>query len=237
MKVLIVYANPEPKSFNSAMKELAVSVLSEQDHEVKISDLYEMNFKASLGRNDFLELTNSDHVNYVMELKSAYEKQKLAEDIRKEQEKLLWADFIILQYPLWWFSVPAVLKGWFDRVLATGFAWDFGRMYDKGLLAGKKAMISVTTGGPEAIYSPNAPHGWDINQVLYPVNHGVLYFCGIQPTPPFVAYAVFQVENEVRKQYLEGYKKRLLTLETTEPIRYHKLSDYDKNMTLKKSLK
>jgi NAD(P)H dehydrogenase (quinone) len=234
MKVLIVYAHPEPRSFNSAMKELAISALREQGHEVKISDLYRINFKASLGRDDFLQLTNTEHVNYVMELKNAYEKQKLTDDIKKEQVKLLWADFIILQYPLWWFSVPAILKGWFDRVLATGFAWDFGRMYDKGLLAGKKGMLSVTTGGPEAIYSPDAPHGWDMNQVLYPVNHGVLYFCGIQPLPPFVAYAAFQVEDKVRKQYLEDYKKRLLTLTATAPIRYHKLSDYDENMSLKK---
>ena len=233
MKVLIVYAHPEPKSFNSAMKELAISVLKGQGHEVKISDLYDMNFKASLERNDFLELTNSDHVNYVTELKSAYEKEKLTEDIRKEQEKLLWADFIILQYPLWWFSVPAILKGWFDRVLATGFAWDFGRMYDKGLLVGKKAMLSVTTGGPQAIYAPDAPHGWDINQVLYPVNHGVLYFCGIQSVPSYVAYAVFQVGDEVRKQYLQEYKQRLLTLDKTLPLSYHHLSDYDEHFKLK----
>ncbi|PIP67909.1 MAG: NADPH dehydrogenase [Candidatus Omnitrophica bacterium CG22_combo_CG10-13_8_21_14_all_43_16] len=233
MKVLIVYAHPEPRSFNSAMKELAISLLKGQGHEVKISDLYEMNFKASLGRNDFLGLTNSDHVNYVTELKSAYEKQKFTDDIGKEQEKLLWADFIILQYPLWWFSVPAILKGWFDRVLATGFAWDFGRMYDTGLLAGKKAMLSVTTGGLQAIYAPDTPHGWDINQVLYPVNHGVLYFCGIQPTPPFVAYAVFQVGDEVRKQYLQEYKQRLLTLDTATPISYNRLSDCDENFKLK----
>jgi NAD(P)H dehydrogenase (quinone) len=233
MKVLIVYAHPEPKSFNSAMKELAVSVIKGQGHEVKISDLYAMNFKAPLGRDAFLELTNTGLVNYVMDLKTAYEKQKLTDDIKKEQEKLLWADFIILQYPLWWFSVPAILKGWFDRVLATGFAWDFGRMYDKGLLAGKRGMLSVTTGGPEPIYSPDAPHGWDINQVLYPVNHGVLYFCGIQPLPPYVAYAVFQVSDGVRKQYLQDYKKRLLTLETTQAINYHRLSDYDENFKLK----
>ena len=233
MKALIVYAHPEPKSFNGAMKDLAVSTLKEQGHEVRISDLYEMSFKAPLERNDFRELANLELVNYVMELKNAYEKQKLTDDVRKEQEKLLWADFVILQYPLCWFSVPAILKGWFDRALATGFAWDFGRMYDKGLLAGKKGMVSVATGGPEAIYSPNAPHGWDINQIVYPVDHGVLYFCGIQPIPPFVAYAVFQAGDDVRKQCLQDYKKRLLVLETTEPIPCHRLSDFDENMELK----
>jgi len=233
MKVLIVYAHHEPKSFNGAMKELAISTLKEQRHEVKVSDLYAMKFKAIADKDDFVTLSKPDYLQYVLELKNAVEKDLFVEDIKQEQEKLRWADFIIFQYPLWWFSVPAILKGWFDRVLATGFAWDFGRMYDKGLLAGKKAMISVTTGGPENIYSPNAPHGWDINQVLYPVNHGVLYFCGIQPIAPFVAYAVFQAGDEKRKQYLEEYKQRLLTIETTELIKYHTLSDFDENMQLK----
>ena len=233
MKILIVYAHPESSSFNGAMKDLAVSVLTQNGHEVKVSDLNDMDFSAPLTRNDFQGIGNPDYVNYVMELKNYYESGKLADDIKSEQEKLKWADFIIFQYPVWWFSVPAILKGWFDRVLATGFAWDFGKMYDMGLLSGKRGMLSVTTGGPENIYAPDAPHGWSIDQVLYPVNHGILYFCGIQTLPPFVAYAVFQVGDDIRKQYLEDYKNRLLTIENTEPIKYHRLSDFDENMKLK----
>ena len=233
MKVLIVYAHPESSSFNGAMKNLAVSVLTQKGHEVKVSDLNDMTFNASLTRNDFHKIRNTDYVNYVMELKNYYEKGELADDILREQEKLIWADFIIFQYPVWWFSVPAILKGWFDRVLATGFAWDFGKMYDTGLLSGKRGMLSVTTGGPENIYAPDAPHGWNMDQVLYPVNHGVLYFCGIQPLPPFVAYAVFQAGDDIRKQYPEDYKNHLLTLESTEPIKYYCLSDFDENMKLR----
>lgn len=233
MKTLIVYAHHEPKSFNGAMRDLAIATLKEKGHQVKVSDLYAMKFKALADKDDFIGLSNPDYLQYVLELKNAVEKNLLTKDIKEEQEKLRWADFIIFQYPLWWFSVPAILKGWFDRVLATGFAWDFGRMYDNGLLVGKRGLLSVTTGGPEAIYSPNAPHGWDINQVLYPVNHGVLYFCGIQPIPPFVAFSVFQVGGEQRKQYLEEYKKRLLTLETTPPIPYRSLSDFDEHMQLR----
>lgn len=233
MKILIVYAHHEPKSFNGALKELAISVLKKQGHDVKYSDLYAMNFNPVADKGDFSEMANPAALQYIMEQKNASEKGLFADEIQKEQEKVRWADFIIFQCPVWWFSVPAILKGWFDRVLAAGFAWDFGRMYDKGLLVGKKAMLSVTTGGPEIFYAPDAPHGLDINQLLYPVNHGVLYFCGIQPIPPFFAFAVFQIGDEKRKEYLEQYRQRLLTLESTAPIAYHRLSDFDENMQLK----
>ena len=99
---------------------------------MKCSDLYAMNFGAAAGRGDFTGLATPDYLQYIMEEKNASEKNLFTDDIKEEQEKLRWADFIIFQYPVWWFSVPAILKGWFDRVLAAGFAWDFGRMYDYG---------------------------------------------------------------------------------------------------------
>ncbi|MEK8171985.1 NAD(P)H-dependent oxidoreductase [Streptomyces sp. M19] len=57
------------------------------------------------------------------ESKRAYTDGTLSEDIRAEQDKLRWADTIVLQFPMWWFGVPAILKGWFDRVFVKGFAY------------------------------------------------------------------------------------------------------------------
>jgi NAD(P)H dehydrogenase (quinone) len=233
MKCLIVYAHPEERSFNGSMKNLAVSTLQEQGWQVKVSDLYKMQFNPVAGRQDFLELENTAYLNIIMEQKHASTKALFNRDIREEQEKVLWADFIILQFPVWWFSVPAILKGWFDRVLATGFAWDFGRMYDKGLLAGKKAMSVVTTGGPADFYLPEGPHGQTIEQVLFNVNHGTLFFCGFEVIPPFTAYSVFQAGNEKREEYLRGYKQRLMNMNTVAPLKYHPLSDFDEKYRLK----
>ena len=56
------------------------------------------------------------------------------------------ADLLILQFPLWWFGPPAILKGWFERVFTRGFGYMPGRKYDTGLMRGKRAMVSVTTG-------------------------------------------------------------------------------------------
>jgi NAD(P)H dehydrogenase (quinone) len=56
------------------------------------------------------------------------------------------ADLLILQFPIWWFGMPAILKGWADWVLARGFAYVAGRKYDTGMFRGKTAMVAATTG-------------------------------------------------------------------------------------------
>ncbi len=160
------------------MKDLAVSVLTEQGHEVKVSDLYAMKFNAVADRDDFIERFDPDFFKYQAEQSYAHEKRGFSPDIAAEQEKLLWADFVIFQFPLWWFSIPAILKGWVDRVFAMGFAYGGGKWYDNGPLKGRKAMLALTTGGPSAIYESTGING-DINQLLLHVQHGMLYFVGM----------------------------------------------------------
>nr|MDO8132967.1 NAD(P)H-dependent oxidoreductase [Candidatus Njordarchaeum guaymaensis] len=217
--MLIVYALHEPRSFNGAMKDLAVSILTEQRHAVKVSDLYAMKFNPVASRQDFLKLPGTQETNYMLMQKSTAQKGKFARDIDDEQEKVRWADFILFQFPIWWFSATAILKGWFDRVLACGFAWDFAKTYSSGLLRGKKAMLSVTTGGGQEGYSEKGANLATISQILHPIMHGTLYFCGMELLPPFVAYGTFQVGDQGRKKYLEEFKQRLLALETTQPLK------------------
>jgi len=111
MNVLIVYAHREPESFNAAMKELAVSVLTEQGHEVKVSDLYAMKFKPVAGRDDFEPVSTASHINYMLEQRENAKKDSFSRDIKEEQERVKWAALVIFQFPIWWFSVPAILKG------------------------------------------------------------------------------------------------------------------------------
>jgi NAD(P)H dehydrogenase (quinone) len=220
MNVLVVYAHPEGNSFNAALKEKTVSILGGTGNKVAVSDLNEMDFKPALDTRDFLELENPASVNYLMEQRNASAKGLFAPDIKAEQEKVTKADLVVIHFPVWWFSAPAILKGWFDRVLAAGFAWDFGKIYKDGLLPGKKGMLVVTTGGNAQIYSKDGLHGTDMDQVLYHINHGVLYFCGMRVLPPFVAYSAFQVGDEGRRRYLEEYEARLKKIDSLEPIRY-----------------
>src|SRR5947208_6478014 len=153
-KVLIVHAHPEPKSLTSALKDFAVETLEAQGHEVQVSDLYGEGWSAVAGWPDFRQPAHPDRLTYAAESGAAFAAGSQAAEIEAEQQKLLWADAVVLNFPLWWFSAPAILKGWVERVFALGFAYGvgahggerWGDRYGEGVLSGRRAMILTTVG-------------------------------------------------------------------------------------------
>ncbi|GLD67570.1 NAD(P)H dehydrogenase [quinone] [Lates japonicus] len=121
-KVLIVYAHQSSGSFNAAAKDAAVDVLTAQGCTVEVSDLYAMKFKATATIEDITgQVKNAEHFRYAEETKLAWEEGKLSADITEEQ------------LPMYWFTVPAIMKGWFDRVLTLGFAYSQDNRYSLGI--------------------------------------------------------------------------------------------------------
>lgn len=212
MKVHLVYAHPQKDSYNHAFKLTAIETLQKAGHQIEISDLYAMKFKAAADRDDFMPTQeNSLPSMYSLAQTAATEHGQLTEDIRREQEKLKWCDLLILQFPLWWFSVPAILKGWFDRVLTKGFAFSDGHWFKTSPLFGRKALLVLTTEGPESIYSAFGTHG-NIDKLLYPISH-MLHFTGFSTAVPFVVYGVMAMDHEARQVYLDKYAKKLQSLD------------------------
>src|SRR5690606_21323041 len=123
MNVLIIYAHPEPGSFVGKMKTTAIDTLKRHGHHIQISDLYEMDFKAVADYNDFLNPVGRGNFDLHEEQLNASRNNSFTSDIIAEQHKLLWAHMVLFMFPLWWYSVPGILKGWIDRVLANGFAY------------------------------------------------------------------------------------------------------------------
>lgn len=235
MKVFIVHAHHEPKSFNGALTRHAKEVLEAAGHQIKISDLHAMKFNPVSDRRNFTTHKDVEYLKQQMEEMYATENEGFAADIQAELDKLDWCDVLIFQFPLWWFSVPAILKGWVDKVFAMGRVYGGGKWYDNGNFQGKRAMLSLTTGGPENMYRGNSLNG-DIDHILFPINHGMFRFVGFDVLPPFIAWAPTRSSDEKRKQYLEQYKQRLLALQETTPIVYPKLVDYDENFQLKQNI-
>src|SRR5580704_6819073 len=120
MKVLIVFAHPEPRSLNGALRDVAIKELKAQGHEVRVSDLYADGWKSEVDRTDFPKWARDERFIPGLASKKAFESDTLTEDVKAEIEKLLWADMLIMQFPLWWYAMPAILKGWVDRVFAYG---------------------------------------------------------------------------------------------------------------------
>lgn len=123
MNILLVYAHPEPTSLNGSLKDFTIRHLQAAGHKVQLSDLYAMQWKTTLDVNDQLDHQAGTRFSPELDSKRAFEQGTQSPDITNEQNKLLWADTVILQFPLWWFSMPAILKGWVERVYAYGFAY------------------------------------------------------------------------------------------------------------------
>jgi NAD(P)H dehydrogenase (quinone) len=232
MHALIVYAHPEPESFNGAMRDLAVSVLSEQGHTVEVSDLYAMGFTAHVGREDFSDVADGDTFNYLAEEMHAAGGGGFADDIQGEQDKMNAADMLILQFPLWWFSVPAILKGWIDRVLAVGVLYDRERRYSNGVFKGRRAMLSFSTGGPSSAYAPGGISG-HMDIVLWPLQNGILNFLGYDVLPPFIAEGMGRADAEARQVILDAYAARLKNLENDQPLAFHPWDEFDDTLCLR----
>lgn len=209
MNVLIIYAHPEPLSMNAALKNATVQTLRSYGADVEVSDLYAQGFNAVAGRNDFLNMRNPEHLGYVHEQRHAAEARAYASDILAEQKKISAADLLIFQFPLWWYSVPAILKGWADRVLTYGFAYTDENIFENGLLRGKQAMLSITTGGTAEELNADSRYTGTVDEFLKPFSGGVLRFVGLEVLPPFIAYAVSQGGALSGEKHIETLRSHL----------------------------
>ena len=209
--VLIVTAHPEPTSFNHALSARAIAALEGAGHRVLHSDLYAEGFNAEGGRGDFTDTADPARFHYQSEQTHACRTGSFAPDIAREQARLLQADLLILQFPLWWGGPPAILKGWIDRVLAYGYAYVDGARFDTGLFGGRRAALSVTTGGTPARFSDEGVYG-PIETVLWPVRRLALEYMGFTVEPPFVSYGAPRIGEEGRAVLLDDWAARVLAL-------------------------
>uniref|UniRef100_A0A3B5ASX5 Ribosyldihydronicotinamide dehydrogenase [quinone] n=1 Tax=Stegastes partitus TaxID=144197 RepID=A0A3B5ASX5_9TELE len=218
--VLIVYAHQCAASFNAAARDAAVQELSAQGYRVLVSDLYDMKFRAEATRDDVIGgLKNCELFQYGEETMAAWEEDRLSDDIKAEQKKVTEAELVIFQFPLYWFSVPAIMKGWMDRVLTQGFAFSLQNVYNNGLFKDKKAMLSFSTGAIQTMYQPDGING-DINVTLWPLQNGILHFCGFQVLAPQIFWSPAHSPHAARAAMLEGWRARLRGLMAEKPLSF-----------------
>ncbi|CCH59945.1 hypothetical protein TBLA_0C01300 [Henningerozyma blattae CBS 6284] len=237
MKVLIVYAHPEKQSLTHSLKEVAVQKLKEDGHEVIVSDLYAMKWQASIEPTDFLNHDEDTRLNVMLDSGIAYEAGALTEDVLAEQEKLRWADTVIFQFPFWWFHMPAIMKGWIDRVFSFKFAYGvgehtathYGDQYGEGPFTNKRALIITTIGGHKSHYTERGIGG-NIDYLLFPINHGILYYPGFQVLPSFCVYETIKMNNGTFNNWADKLRNYLDDLETKKRIPYRIQNGGDYNL-------
>ncbi|OMI39689.1 NAD(P)H-dependent oxidoreductase [Streptomyces sparsogenes] len=234
-KILVVSAHPESRSLNASLTSFAVEHLRAAGHEVRVSDLYAMKWKAAVDADDFPGRAPDRRLDVLAAQGEATLEERLSPDVAAEQEKVRWSDAVILQFPLWWFSVPAIMKGWIDRVFTFEFAHgpSVPPPYSEGALAGRRALLSVTIGARESSFADRGIHG-RLSDVLFPLQHGLFWFTGMAPLEPFALYGSLDVSDERFARTQREYGRRLDRLFTDEPVAYRSLTggDYGRDMRL-----
>lgn len=226
MRVFIVHAHHEPTSFNGALTRAAASALEEGGHSVQISDLYVMGFDPVSDRRNFKTVADASRLKQQAEEEHASMVGGYVEALQAEMDKLAWCDVLVLQFPLWWMGMPAIMKGWIDRVFTVGRAYGGGRYYSRGVFRDKRAMCSVTVGGSALMYSERGAYG-PIERALYPIHHGILGFVGFSVLDPFVVYGPTRLSDDQRLAWLHSYRERVLALETAPAASALDLAEYD----------
>jgi NAD(P)H dehydrogenase (quinone) len=183
MKVLVVYAHPNPESFNHAVLETFVRGLQSKGHEPEILDLYAQGFNPLLSAADLASFQNGE----------------TPVDIQAQQAKVARAEGLAFIFPIWWSSMPAILKGWIDRVFSLGFAYAFAEEGPVGLLKQQKALLITTAGGDQAFFD----HSGIQKAIQMTVDLGVFAFTGIPKVQHEFFYNIVQADPATRESYLE----------------------------------
>lgn len=216
VNVLIAYAHHEPSSFCAAMLHAAAGTLRAAGHGVQVSDLYAMGFDPVSDRRNFTTVADATRLRQQVEEAHASGVSGFVPAVQAEIDKLAACDLLILLFPIWWLGMPAILKGWVDRVFALGVAYGGGRWFDGGVMRGKRAMCIVSTGGLATAYGGGG-HYAPIETVLYPVHRGVFEFTGFEVLPPFVAHGPNRVGDAERRRMLDALRLRLTHLAADAP--------------------
>lgn len=182
LKHLVIYCNPNPKSLSAAYKD-AVAELSTMSHvPLNVRDLYNIGLQPVLEMGDF----------------DAERHGQIPNEVKVEQDYILWADLLTFIYPVWWAGMPALMKGYIDRVFTRGFAYmtdDEGQV--KGLLPGKKVVVLNNMGAPYRDYDENGM----LQSMKQTVDEGIFGFCGME----VIEHRFFGHLDAASKEEREGH--------------------------------
>lgn len=234
MHVVIIHCHPEPKSFNATLTDAAVAECKYLGDTVEVSDLYAQEFDPVEKAAHYGNRENDGIFSPLAEQRHAYQTKTLPHEVEREIDRLERADLVVFQFPIWWHSVPAMLKGWFDRVFVSGGLYTSKMRYDRGYFRGRRAVCSVTTGAPAVSFEAGG-RGGEISQILWSTNYS-LYYMGFEVLSPFVSYGVqghgfsYASDEEFEHQLqatIRQWINRLRSISRDKPLAFPGWADWD----------
>ena len=233
MNVYIILAHPEEKSFNTSLANAQMEALIEAGHQVRYKNLHQEQFNPLLTREDFPHIPKQQHVQFPKAQGEAYRNKKTIDDVAKEHQNLIWADAVILQFPLWLYGMPAILKGWCERVLSEGFAHEpaNNKWFENGSMSDTRLLLSLTTNGKRNTFSSRGRHG-SLDIILWPILNA-FWFAGFKIVEPYVAFDVIRSTGQQRTEMIDQCVEKALAIKDASLLEVHSLNDYESNGVLK----
>jgi NAD(P)H dehydrogenase (quinone) len=238
MKAHIVLAHPESKSFNGQLANISNSKLEAAGWEVTYSDLYANNFDPREGPMHYQKLSNNERFHAQTEQRFHAESETTPHDVAIERDKMLQSDLLIVHFPLWWFGMPAILKGWMDRVFIYGSVYRGQMRYDTGICKGKKMLACITTGASQDSCSFNGREG-DSRLHAWPILFPFRYI-GFDVLEPVIFHGVGGVASIEGKEdglsdidrHINQWGDMLDSLENRKITPFNQDSDFDESKRL-----
>jgi len=195
MRCLVIYAHPVQTSYCAALCAKAVDTLKEARHEVRVLDLYAENFEPALTRQERLDYhppgTNEQNV-------------------RPHIELIKWAEALIFVYPTWWYGLPAILKGWLDRVWVPAVAFTMPKTSRpiRGLMDNIVRIVGITTSGSTRWWM-----AWIGSPGRRTLTRGIRALCGPRCRTRWIAhYDIDRSTAASRAAFLERIGRELARL-------------------------
>lgn len=216
LTALIVHAHPEPASFSTAQAEAALLALKAQGYEVTLIDLYSRGWNPVLDQSEFAPFEGPFRPQ--REQWKAAKDGTLSTEVQADLNAVLAADLLVLSFPMWWFSMPSILKGWVDRVFVMGaaFGGDLG-LFENAGLTGRQAILLISTGGSPASFAPGGAFG-DVSDFLYHIHRGMLEFVGYTVLKPVITYGPAHLSAPERAQALDAVTGAFTSLEHRQAL-------------------
>ncbi|MGV8140827.1 MAG: NAD(P)H-dependent oxidoreductase [Candidatus Woesearchaeota archaeon] len=178
MNTLIVYAHPEHESHSKTTLEFVEEKLKQKGVEYEVLDLYHMKFNPVMSYEELYHSKDKGVPHEVVEI----------------QKKITHSKELIFIYPSWWNGMPAILKGFIDRIFTGGYAFKYVNGIPRGLLQGRTAKVFVSTGASKFLTSV-----FQGNRFKKNIGHDILGFCGIKAR-------VYQIDKAHRLDDAQKHK-------------------------------
>jgi NAD(P)H dehydrogenase (quinone) len=221
-KYLIVFAHPNPKSFCGFLRDITINQLEKINCQVMQTDLYKQNFNPVVSEKDFQKLKNKDSFSFLNEQIYSYENNftNYSDTIKKELDKISWADNFIFIFPMWWGSFPAILKGYCDKSFVYGHSWTSTNTFKNGLLKGKKAITVTTCDDSEEGYSTNGCQGMTVDNMLNHFNRATLSFVGTDVYPTYTFYELSKLSKKEVEDQIKNYENYIHNINNNNQLLY-----------------